>query len=516
MKRDENQNIEYKENWQDKYLAWICGYANAQGGTLYFGIEDETKKPVGVKDANSLMETIPNKIRDTMGIVADVALLRKGGKDVIRIKVIVMAIILPANDIGRAGRPDPPSATHPEAAPYQFNTNINPGQHNKRSTFPVSYHGDFHYRSGAVRLRLTGAALTQFLMERSGLEWDACPSTGGYLRKDFTFIKLKNRYKEECGEVLKDSDFISFGLAAANGVLTNTGILMADECPVKHSRLFCTRWNGCDMTAGVMDATDDLECGGGLLQLLKSGEDFIRLHSRNSWHKRPQDRVNFREYPERAVSEGLINALVHRDYLEYGSEVHIDMFDDRLEITSPGGMPGSKFAQDYPNARRIPSRRRNKNLADLFDRIGLMERKGSGFKKMFEDYESLSVNLGRRVPILESDTDFFRLTLPNLLFGFSDAQLVEAVDRSGYGESTPTVTPTVNLLGVRLLGLLKEHGELSPMELRTLLKIRDRADFNERYLRPCLAAGFIEQTIPDKPTSRFQKYRLTVKGHSIT
>ena len=352
MKRDENQNVEYKENWQDKYLAWICGYANAQGGTLYFGIEDETKKPVGVKDANSLMETIPNKIRDTMGIVADVTLLRKSGKDVIRIKV-------------------------------------------KRSTFPVSYHGNFHYRSGAVKLRLTGAALTQFLMERSGLEWDACPSTGGYLRKDFTFIKLKSRYKEESGEVLKDSDFISFGLAAANGVLTNTGILMADECPVKHSRLFCTRWNGCDMTAGVMDATDDLECGGGLLQLLKSGEDFIRLHSRNSWHKRPRDRVNFREYPERAVSEGLINALVHRDYLEYGSEVHIDMFDDRLEITSPGGMPGSKFAQDYPNARRIPSRRRNKNLADLFDRIGLMERKGSGFKKMFEDYESLSVNLGR-------------------------------------------------------------------------------------------------------------------------
>ena len=110
MKRDENQNVEYKENWQDKYLAWICGYANAQGGTLYFGIEDETKKPVGVKDANSLMETIPNKIRDTMGIVADVALLRKGGKDVIRIKV-------------------------------------------KRSTFPVSYHGDFHYRPVTILIR---------------------------------------------------------------------------------------------------------------------------------------------------------------------------------------------------------------------------------------------------------------------------------------------------------------------------------------------------------------------------
>ena len=60
MKRDESQNVEYKESWQDKYLAWICGYANAQGGTIYFGIEDGTKKPVGVKNANKLMEDIPN------------------------------------------------------------------------------------------------------------------------------------------------------------------------------------------------------------------------------------------------------------------------------------------------------------------------------------------------------------------------------------------------------------------------------------------------------------------------
>lgn len=77
MKREENQTIEYKESWHDKYLAWICGYANAQGGTIYFGIEDGTKKTIGVKDANSLMESISNKIRDTMGSVADVVLLRK-------------------------------------------------------------------------------------------------------------------------------------------------------------------------------------------------------------------------------------------------------------------------------------------------------------------------------------------------------------------------------------------------------------------------------------------------------
>ena len=73
MKREENQTVEYKESWHEKYLEWICGYANAKGGTLYIGVEDGTKKPVGVKNANKLMEDIPNSIRNTMGIVADVA-----------------------------------------------------------------------------------------------------------------------------------------------------------------------------------------------------------------------------------------------------------------------------------------------------------------------------------------------------------------------------------------------------------------------------------------------------------
>ena len=111
MKRDENQTVEYKESWNDKYLEWICGYANAKGGTLYVGIQDRTKKIVGVKNANKLMEDIPNSIRNTMGVVADVTLLKRSGKNVIKIVV-------------------------------------------KSSSYPVSYHGGYFYRTGAVRFPL--------------------------------------------------------------------------------------------------------------------------------------------------------------------------------------------------------------------------------------------------------------------------------------------------------------------------------------------------------------------------
>ena len=124
MKRDESQNVEYKESWQDKYLEWVCGYANAKGGTLYIGIEDGTKKPVGVKNPNKLMEDIPNSIRNTMGIVADVSLLKKQGKDVIRIKVIVVDMI----NVGiSSGKPLCSSDD------FGSDTNIISGHHNKRN-----------------------------------------------------------------------------------------------------------------------------------------------------------------------------------------------------------------------------------------------------------------------------------------------------------------------------------------------------------------------------------------------
>ena len=76
----ESQNIEYKESWRDEYLKWVCGFANAQGGTIYIGVDDNGKV-VGVKDIKKLLEDIPNKIQSGLGIVADVNKHTKDGKD---------------------------------------------------------------------------------------------------------------------------------------------------------------------------------------------------------------------------------------------------------------------------------------------------------------------------------------------------------------------------------------------------------------------------------------------------
>lgn len=123
-----------------------------------------------------------------------------------------------------------------------------------------------------------------------------------------------------------------------SGMLTNAGALLADESPIYCSRLFCTRWNGIDKASGGIDALDDEEYTGSLILLLEEGMSFARRNSKKMWRKESDRRVEYPEYPERSIFEGLVNGLVHRDYLDMGSEVHIDIFDDRLEIYSPGGM----------------------------------------------------------------------------------------------------------------------------------------------------------------------------------
>lgn len=130
----ENQNTEWKESWRDEYLKWICGFANAQGGKIYIGTDDNGNV-MGVQDSKKLLEDIPNKVRDILGIIVDVNLLTQDGKDYIEICV-------------------------------------NP------SSYPVNYKGEYHYRSGSTKQLLRGAALTEFLLSKTGYKWDAVPVDG--------------------------------------------------------------------------------------------------------------------------------------------------------------------------------------------------------------------------------------------------------------------------------------------------------------------------------------------------
>lgn len=130
-----------------------------------------------------------------------------------------------------------------------------------------------------------------------------------------------------------------------NHVLTNAGVLLADESPMRHSRLFCTRWLGTDKASGLMEAWDDREYSGSLLSLLQNGVEFIKNNTKMRWKKLANSRLEMPEYSERAAMECLVNALIHRDYTELGSEVHISKMKQIgiIEIVSGQGKGRYKF-----------------------------------------------------------------------------------------------------------------------------------------------------------------------------
>ena len=142
----------------------------------------------------------------------------------------------------------------------------------------------------------------------------------------------------------------------------------------------------------------------------------MKRHSHKMWQKTADGRLEMPDYPERAVLEGIVNAIIHRNYNEVGSEVHIDIFDDRLEIYSPGGMFDGTKVQDR-DLMNVPSRRRNPVIADVFNRLKYMDRRGSGFKKILSAYKSLPNFSEDKLPVFTSEYDCFFLTMQNLNYG---------------------------------------------------------------------------------------------------
>lgn len=294
---------------------------------------------------------------------------------------------------------------------------------------------------------------------------------------------LEATYLERTGIHFEPSDYISFGLMDKEGFLTNAGKLIADQHIVFNSRVFCTRWNGIDKGSIFDDALDDKEYEGSLIYLLQSGCDFIRNNSKVRFAKGTSFRVDKPDFADRAVTEALVNSLIHRDYIVLGSEVHIDIYDDRLEIQSPGGMFEGKPIQDC-DINAIGSVRRNPVIADLFHRMKYMERRGSGLRKILSETAKLPGYTEQMKPLFFSTPTDFRVVLKNI--NYNTGQVAGQV----------TIKELLAFCSI----------PRSRKEMQDFCKLSGRNHFNNSYLKPLLESGQLQMTIPDKPNSRLQKY----------
>lgn len=288
--------------------------------------------------------------------------------------------------------------------------------------------------------------------------------------EDVSFKELKIEYKERTGKDFEEKDLKSFGLVNDEGNLTIAGALFADNYQVYQSRVFCTRWNGLTKANGRMDALDDIEFEGNIIYLLKASLDFVKRNSKKMWKKGPVYRIEYPEYPERAVQEALVNALIHRDYSVIGSEVHVDIYDDRLEIYSPGGMYDGTFVQDL-NPLNVSSTRRNPIIADVFARMDLMERRGSGLRKIIEAYQAEENYKEELKPEFKSTESSFTTILKNLNYDTqNDGQSEGQNEGEDEGQNDGKKLKPKDRRN-KIVKLMKENSNITTIELSYILLV---------------------------------------------
>ena len=337
----ETQNIEYKSNWRDEYLKWICGFANANGGILYIG-KDDNGNVVGVKNSKKLMEDLPNKITTILGIVADVNLHETEQGDFIEIIV----------------EPQPN---------------------------PVNYKGEYHYRSGATKQELKGAALDKFLLGKQGKHWDSVPvpnvTVADLKPETFDFFRKRGVKSKRLDEdSLTDSNELLLEnlQLTENNYLKRAAVLLFHPKPEK----FVT---GTFIKIGYFESDSELifqdEIRGNLFeQVEKTLELLFTKYIKAIISYEGKFRVENYEYPYDAVREAIHNAVAHKDYTG-GTPIQISVYKDKIMIWNYGQLP-ENWTMEKLSKSKHPSMPFNPDIANAFFRCGYIETWGRGFSKM--------------------------------------------------------------------------------------------------------------------------------------
>lgn len=387
-----DKKVKLERNKPKSWLKSVSAFANGRGGKLIFGVKEDNTI-LGLSDYQEVSENISETIKTKMdpNPEFDMEIKELDGK-----VILILSVFAGKN------------------TPY----------------FVVDGGSRTAYkRVGNQSVPASRIDLFNLSLKGEHISYDSLQSKKKI--EDVSFKELKIEYKERTGKDFEEKDLKSFGLVNDEGNLTVTGALFADNHQVYQSRVFCTRWNGLTKANGRMDALDDIEFEGNIIYLLKASLDFVKRNSKKMWKKGPVYRIEYPEYPERAVQEALVNALIHRDYSVIGSEVHVDIYDDRLEIYSPGGMYDGTFVQDL-NPLNVSSTRRNPIIADVFARMDLMERRGSGLRKIIEAYEAEENYKENLKPEFKSTESSFTTILKNLNY---DTKNVTQNDGQSVGQN---------------------------------------------------------------------------------
>ena len=383
--RLEDTETEYKERLdRDNPQGWlktICGFSNASGGIIYVGVEDKSLKLIGFsrREADVERNYLNNQINEHVSPRPDYRI------DFLRYEINGRELFIMKVEVSKS-----------EYKPVILKYNGVPSIYMRRSGFT----------NGA-----TYEEILEMGRRSSTVQYDVIPSDETYDRERFRDLFSFCESRNDGQNTLSDKALASMGFFSADGKLANGAVLFMDGYSGGKTDIHCSTFSG--FTRGSERIVSLNRFSGNITSGILFMLDYVRQRMNHSIVKLADSRQNIDAFPERALFEGIINAVAHRDYFMDGTQIEVCIFRDRLEITSPGGFFQRESVKKTYDLTSVISRRRNELISNVLVRCNAMEASGTGFEKIDEEYCSADE---RHKPFICTESDHFTLVLPDLTY----------------------------------------------------------------------------------------------------
>lgn len=457
----EGKTREYKRDLSSpaKPLRTIAAFANSAGGQLVIGVADDGAV-VGVADPLAEEERIANLISDSISpqLVPAIDLVTLGEDTVLVVDV-------------------PLSTRRPHFITSQ---GIDRG---------------VYVRLGSTTRKADPALVAELERTARGVAFEDQPESRATL-DDLDLAALT----ELRGRPTGVEDLVALGLAVQQNevvVPTVAGVLVA--CP-DPTQFLPSAWVQCGRIRGASgtDIFDQVEIHTPIPQAVEEVMAFLTKHAYKTARFGEARRRDVYSIPVAAIREVVINALVHASYAERGTPIRVAFFDDRIEVESPGGLVSGMTVETMQRVSRL----RNPSVARIFREARLMEQWGTGVRRVFEQ----TAEAGLPTPLIEEIVDRVRFTVFVIPHG---AAAIPHHDYRGSDEGSHVGRYDVVMLTAAADGPVHRNDLLAAAGLKPL------AQNYARHVAPLVDGGLLEMTVPDKPRSKAQRYRLTEIGRAL-
>ncbi len=462
----------------------IVAFANDAGGTFFWGIKDNPREIVGVDEEHlmAIEEKISNIIHDNCSpiILPDINFYRIDGKYILRTQIYKGS--------------QPPYFL--KAKGVEKGTFIRVGSSNRLASKDI---------------------IDELERQKRNISFD-----GEYVvHKEIGNLNLdsfKQQFLEKTGQAVSTQVLAKLGLVRSeqgHKFPTNALVLLSDD--ELHYQLYPYAKIECALFKGVIPGNfiDQKTISGNVGLQAEQAYQFVLRHiSQGTTDYQGVYRKDRWEYPIISIREVIRNAVIHRDYSLTGKDIKIAVFDDKVEITSPGKLLPSV---DFSLMEAGQSDIRNKVLAPVFKKFGIIEQWGNGLRMIaneLKEYPEIGLNWSE--PGLAFRIVFFKKNFQQQLL--QDTALYPQVAEVGtrLGLSWNQAGNILNPAWVeveKILGSCIEPKSIG--ELMKFLGWSNRTKFRNKFINPLLDTELVGMTIPEKVNSSKQKYYCTPKGKII-